>query len=259
MKYFPWVGAALVAFLFGASSALAAFIVLQPGAEDGKDAHIYAGAPNTNFGNEPDLTVNYAIGHEPDRPDLQNFGLIQFDLSPVTTPFVVSAKLNVYHLYNDIFGMTFDLFRNTAPWDEQTVTWNTQPQRDPTAVASLSIDDHGHDTYREWDVTAVVNGWLSGANANNGLTLARTGVGVWDPWAYFESSDQTAANALMRPKLKLEVPDFVAPADPPPASSPAPPSFILALTGLAALCIWGRSRWCGAGEQATLARSPAAN
>jgi hypothetical protein len=259
MKYFPWVGAALAAFLVGASSAPAAFIVLQPGPADGKDAQIYVGAPNTNLGNEPDLTVNYSVAHEPDRPDFQNFGLIQFDLSPVTTPFVVSAKLDVYHLYNDSFGMTFDLFRNTTPWDEQTVTWNTQPQIDPTAVASLLIDDHSHDTYREWDVTGVVNGWLSGAYANNGLTLARTGVGVWNPWAYFESSDQTAANAFMRPKLKLELPDFVPPPDPPPASSPAPSGIILAFMGLITVLIWRHTHLRGAKSQTALAPPLPAN
>jgi hypothetical protein len=259
MKHFLWVGGALALLLIGAGSAPAGFIVLQPGPADGKDAQIFAGAPNVNFGNEPDLTVNYAIGHEADRPDLQNFGLMEFDLSSVATPFVVSAKLNVYHLYNDCYGMTFDLFRNTTPWDEQTIIWNTQPQRDATVVASLLIDDHSHDTYREWDVTGVVNGWLSGAYANNGLTLARTGVGVWNPWAYFESSDQTPANAFMRPKLKLEVPDFVPPPDPPPTSSPAPPGFILAVTGLAALLIGRPIRRRGLNAQTALAPPPAAN
>ena len=250
MKHFPCVVAALASLLMGATSARAGFVVLRPGPADGKDANIWIGVPNTNLGNYEYLTVNEA----PFDPSLlQNFGLIEFDLSSFTGSSVVSAKLTLFQEFTDAAAAIFDLLRNTSPWDEHTVTWNTRPSVDPTPVASLQLNFFPT-IYRDWDVTAVVQGWLSGGYANYGLTLARSNGS--NPLAWFASSDHSVS--ADRPMLTLKISD-APPPDPAPESTPAPSAFVLALTGAAVLIIGRGHCQARADLQTTLARPPTAN
>jgi hypothetical protein len=245
MKHILWVSAALASSLIQAASAQAGFVVLRPGPADGKDANIWIGVPNTNLGNYEYLTVNEA----PFDPSLlQNFGLIEFDLSSLTGSSVVSAKLTLFQEFTDAAGAVFDLFRNTSPWDEHTVTWNTRPSIDSTRVASLQLD-FIPSIYRDWDVTAVVQGWVSGLYPNYGLTIARTDAS--NPLAWFASSDH--AVAADRPMLTLEISD-APPPDPAPASTPAPSGLILAVTGMAVLVAW--RRWAGVEGQSACSPAP---
>jgi hypothetical protein len=219
--------ATLLSILLLPAFARATFITLQPGPAQGKDAQVHIGQPTTNLGNFEYLTYSYTPGPA---DTLQNFGLIEFDLSSVPASSAISAKLILFHEFNSAFGAIFDLFRNTSAWDGNSVTWNSQPTHDPTPTASVQLD-FLFGIVRDWDITTVVNEWLSGSSPNYGLTLARRNAN--NPFAYFASSDHPTAS--FRPRLILEISDEPPPSPPPPTSAPAPASLVLAAAGTLAL------------------------
>ena len=127
--------------------------------------------------------------------------------------------LNVYHLYNGVQGATFALYQVTSPWDATTVTWNSQPSAETTPFSSLEINDYNSHLWRSFNVTTMVNAWLSGTT-NYGMLLAR--VDQETSVAYFESSRSTTA-----PYLDVN-----------PAAVPLPSAILLfgpGLVGIAAI------------------------
>ncbi len=202
------------------SSALT--VTLQPGPE-GKDAHIRANDPSDNFGDYSDLTVNWGDS-SPDK------GLLEFDLSSVAGLNVTGATLSLYHRSNGGNGATFDLFRNTSAWDESTVTWDTAPAYDSLASSSLSIADGSIGVWRDWDVTALVQGWLIGAYDNYGMTLSR--IDQPNSYIYFFSSDYI--DTSYAPKLTIDYDLGVV--------VPEPSTYLLLGSGIAGLALWRRRR-----------------
>jgi hypothetical protein len=216
------VCASLVWILSPTRDAQATFIVLQPGPEQAKDAHVFGDAPDTNFGDVEYITFNHG-GRPPHTPD--NHGLIEFDLSSIQASSVLSATLILFHENNKNAAQFFDLFRNTSAWDEHTVTWSTRPSHDSTPTAS-ALFEFQTGIPREWDVTAVVNEWLAGVFPNYGLTLARrSGVNAM---ADIASSDHL--NPSFHPQLTLEISDD--PPPPPPLPTPAPSALVLIASGM---------------------------
>ena len=69
-----------------------------------------------------------------------------------------------------------------------------------TASSSLTIGDSSQGTYREWDVTTLVQSWVDGTYANYGFWVEEVpvqGSGI----AYFSSSD---AGSSLAPYLSIE-------------------------------------------------------
>ena len=114
-------------------------LTLQPGAASGKDAYIsdwptgnYA---NLNFGTFPDYD---GIAWTDGGVAFTGRGLLQFDLSGIpSNAVVVTAQLSLYNnpasvqtggQHQSLTGSNNGrLERITSAWDENTVTWNTQP------------------------------------------------------------------------------------------------------------------------------------
>ena len=77
------------------------------------------------------------------------------------------------------------MYRKTDAWDEATCH-NTRPAFDAPTVSTPAINDHTISP-RSWDVTNVVQGWYSGAYANDGLTLIQT-LELAEDYTFFFSS-----------------------------------------------------------------------
>ena len=127
------------------------------------------------------LTANFGDG-------LLNYGLLQFDLSGEAGA-ATAAAVFLHHVYNTT-DAEFGLFRLTSAWSAGSVTYNTAPTYDPTPVSTRTFTAalNGPDELEAFDVTGVVNGWLSGAYANYGLALMR----IDDPdnaFLYFAAVD----------------------------------------------------------------------
>jgi hypothetical protein len=79
------------------------------------------------------------------------------------------------------------VFRITSAWNETLVTYNTAPTIDPAAWASLVIPDGDVGTYRSWDVSTLVSGWIDGLYPNFGMWIEE--IPIQGPAiAYFQAS-----------------------------------------------------------------------
>jgi PEP-CTERM motif len=136
------------------------------------------GTPNSL----PVLTANFGDTD-------QDVGLLQFDLTGISAP-VASAQLMIYQALNQLgLGSTarFDLFQNLSAWEPTIGHWTDLPSVVPLAVATNLISDSEVGLFRTWDVTAVVNGWITGTAPNYGLRLERTD--DLNPFLYFSAAD----------------------------------------------------------------------
>lgn len=98
----------------------------------------------------------------------RSYLLFPLDSIPVGVT-VTSAQLEVdMDLFPFAGSGMFGAYNVTAGWDE-SMTWATRAPADPTPRSSTLVASTPG-TYA-WDVTDLVNGWLSGS-PNNGLMLA---------------------------------------------------------------------------------------
>ncbi|HEX6096866.1 MAG TPA: DNRLRE domain-containing protein [Thermoanaerobaculia bacterium] len=143
--------------------------------------------------------------------------LVRFDLSSIPAGAVLSsATLSLYnHAHNgDVNGGSVSVHPISKPWVEMQATWNVSAAGVPwstsgmqagadysTALDATIAIDETIGVWRTFDVTAIVQQWLSGALANHGF-LIRSGTRGVKP--YFYSSNH-AADPALRPKLVIEL------------------------------------------------------
>jgi len=147
----------------------------------------YAANDTNGLGYDPNgvsgyLTVNWSDG-------FPNIGLVQFDLSSYAPGSVSSAVLDLYHLYNSAQGAQYGIFRNTSPWVGVTTDFASRPSTDSLPSAVLILPDGGSFVHRTVDITSLVQGWVNGAYANDGLTLQR--LDGPNPFVYFIANDSS--------------------------------------------------------------------
>jgi len=174
---------------------------------DTQDTSIASGALATqNLTSSPEFLINWSP------PPSSSQGLIQFDLSTLPANATINnATLTLFHEFNDGNGKVYNFFRNTTAWNESTVTFDTRPSIDPTAVSSLTINDTSAAVFRTFNLTTVVQGWYAGTFANDGLTLMQNPDAA--AWIYFQG--RRAPNGAQRPVLTI---NFTTSAVPEPGS-----------------------------------------
>ena len=166
------------------------------------DAYVEKSQPNTNYGNTTALiALNYVTGNPLYR------AMLKFDLNsiPSNAP-IISAKLSLYSDSVSTYGTTHKSFyirQITQPWNEQTVTWNTQPTF--TELNRIAIAD-GVSPFQDITNIAVQNSvkqWSQHPTDNNGWMLTRqTEAGNPVGFVHFASGDYSVASR--RPKLVLQ-------------------------------------------------------
>ena len=102
-------------------------------------------------------------------------GLIKFDISSIpTNAEIISATLNIfYREWDDNYpgGHIINLYRVTRDWNEQTVTWNTQPTWVPQATSVLILPS-SIGVWLEWDVKTDVESFVKGEEDNFGWKIS---------------------------------------------------------------------------------------
>lgn len=148
------------------------------------DAYVLASQPATTYGAGPLGVI----------PTSQAYMI--FDITGLpTAATIVNARLKL--MPADIIGTgssTVNVNRVDAAWDEATVTYASKPTMSATGSTVVSTY-----TLVEWDVTATVQQWHSGAAVNNGFGLT-TG----DPGVYFHSKESGPAPTLV---ITFTIPD----------------------------------------------------
>jgi hypothetical protein len=182
------------AALLVASSAFAAELILQPGAE-GKDAMVNILEPSVNFGNYRYLMVNFG-------PATEVRGLVEFEgLSSLSGATVNTAYLDLWIDNANSTDYDFGVYRVTASWEEAVVTWNNQPAHDATPYDKIKVSGAVGGPYT-WDVKTLVQEWAAGTYPHYGLMLKRVDMQYPSNWPYFCSSDN--ANASYHPRLTVD-------------------------------------------------------
>ena len=128
------------------------------------DAYVYSAAPAANYGAAAILYVGSQSTSATGR------GIFRFDLSTIPAgATVLSADFRAYLAQTSTSPAILDveLKRIDAPWQEMTVAWNTQPGY--TGANNVLGVGTGLG-YTSWNVTGLVQTWVSGA-PNYGLAL----------------------------------------------------------------------------------------
>jgi hypothetical protein len=174
-------------------------VVLQPDGTDGKDTYVWSGSSASNYGSIASLYTSVL--------DPTNIArsFIEFDLSSIPSTSIVNyADLGLYYWGDG--GSPLDgpvgAYRITSSWDEMTVTWDAQPNTLPTPVDTTLIPVYVSSAYKYWELDSLVQGWVSGTIANNGVMLKDTAESTIEDYKNFRSSDHGTAS--QRPKLTIQ-------------------------------------------------------
>ncbi len=194
-------------------------LILQPNAKKGKDAVIwYINSKQTRHGD----VANKNYGSEEDFKAMAwsfsgNFGekrsLIEFDLKKIPeNARIISAYLSLYankesgdankkgHTFLYANSNECLLQRITEPWDENQVTWNTQPQVTRKNEVLIHKSDYPYRNYENIDVTRLVRDILKNPEKNYGFMISVKDVASYK-CMLFASSDHP--NSGLHPKLVI--------------------------------------------------------
>jgi hypothetical protein len=132
-----------------------------------QDAYTNSSSPTTNYGKATTLGLaNTATS-------IQTSYML-FDLSSIPAGYtganVAKATLKLYVNTVPTTG-SFNLDYITSNWTETGITYNDSPTLGSTVVSGVSLAGSNAKGYLLIDVTAAMQAWLNGAQANDGLAL----------------------------------------------------------------------------------------
>ena len=163
--------------------------------------------------------------------------LLRFELGALalTADRVRSATVNLFALpglppFADPTAakpITTELHRVTEAWSETAVTWETQPA---VAGTFTSTVQSGVNQWVSFDVTALVQDWLTDPSTNFGFELLQPDIAIADSGKPIASlyASSASSNAALRPFLEITA-----------IPEPSTPSLLLGALGL----VGGISRW----------------
>lgn len=175
--------------------------IRRGGQGDVEDATVYETAPDYNEGAAPRMGTGNA--------DHSKRALVRFDLGVIPTgALVLWAYMGVAHPWSDTES-EIRVHQIVGPWSEATVTWASFAQAYSPDLAGSFFTASGAAT-RQFRITPLVSGWVSGAIPNHGVLLAEVG----QSYHTFASSEHP--EIAQRPYLRV---CYMLPAPPAP---PAP-------------------------------------
>ncbi len=167
----------------------------------GADSQALQGHPTTNYGINPAMRVGYDGACSGETPGIDR-SLVRFDLShipPGTT--INSASLDLYHSSSCGYSgqhLAITPYRITSDWQEEDVTWNTQPSIG-SSYGSVSIA-HGAWGWYSFNVTNLVRDWVNGTG-NYGIMLR--GPESTAGWRQFDTKG--AGRYIYGPRLVVDL------------------------------------------------------
>lgn len=147
---------------------------LRPNANQGKDALINSQTPTTNEGNSQD----FACWTWTSNGSTIARSLMQFDLTAIPANAIIqTATLNLYcNTTSSITQLHYGsntsfLKRIIAPWQENMVNWNNQPNTTTNGQITLAASSFDNQNYLNINVKDFVDSWVADSNGNFGLML----------------------------------------------------------------------------------------
>ncbi len=130
------------------------------------DTQINSAATSTNYGTSTTLTIS------PTSSGLMQFYITDLLPSGTTAEQVLKARLIVFPDALVTAG-TVNLYEVTSTWSESSVTYATKPTIAGTAAASTHFG--GKNSFHEFDVTTLVQSWITTPASNFGVELKASG------------------------------------------------------------------------------------
>lgn len=131
------------------------------------------------------------------------WGLIKFDLGLIPNDAIINSatlRLKTAGVENATADKSISIHNVLSDWVE-TVTWSNKPAFDGTAKATGTASKTNN-TDNFFNVTAMVQEWVNGTTANNGMLLKETPEGVATGNIYFYASNAVATSD--RPTLTID-------------------------------------------------------
>jgi hypothetical protein len=202
--------ATLAAVVVSFASTAQTTLTLQPDAAAGKDAAIIScascGYSGRNFGS---ATENCAVSWTKSGTEYKIRSLVRFDLASIPSGAeIVSATLSLYCARGGEEGNHFGFFgsnkawieRVTSPWNENTVTWETQPATSSRNRVLVSGSTSVTQNYTGINVQTLVQEIVDDPSRNFGFMIRLQGETVYRKLVFASSDHPTAA---LRPKLSV--------------------------------------------------------
>jgi len=152
-------------------------IILQPDSIEGKDAILRNLEPNINHGKS-----NYYMANAWTWEGVPGLirSLLEFDLSVIPdSAEIIEAKLSLYYhhiqgsipqTHSSLSGPNISLIqRITIEWEEDNVTWNTQPQIDTTNQVVIPQSTSPTQDYPNINVIAIVQDMIENPLSSHGF------------------------------------------------------------------------------------------
>lgn len=169
------------------------------------DATTDSSQPTVNFGSAPELDFGKAFTSSPTFSTWFTRGHVLFDVSAYTGFVPTRATFFWYQRTSSAAGcLDVSLHNVLAPWTESGVTWQNQPAFAASEVSRTCVGNSFDLGWKEFDVTALAQQWLSGAIVNHGFVIrdpqessagaARPGLG----------HSREFATASLQPYLELD-------------------------------------------------------
>ncbi|HEV8337094.1 MAG TPA: DNRLRE domain-containing protein [Candidatus Polarisedimenticolia bacterium] len=180
-------------------------IVLQPDPAAGADTYVAFASNVQNYGAEAQLTTN-------SQSNGGSRGLVRFDLSSIPAGATISsATFEMYHYFSrSALSESLRVHRLTRAWTEPGATWRAYDgvnswttaggDFDPAVAASTTVNATVN-VWRQWNVTALVQSWISGSAPNFGMILDSPSAGGNNERQFYTSD--YLANPALRPKLTI--------------------------------------------------------
>jgi len=132
------------------------------------DVLTYSNTPNTNYGTYTSLFVQ--------KGSVTSKSYIKFNLG--TLPSGVNVSKATLRLFVDQVAApgSFDVYQLNTSWTESTLTYNNAPALGTSATGNhpIAFTSSTLNQFIVIDITSLVQGWMNGSIANNGVALALT-------------------------------------------------------------------------------------
>src|SRR5580693_2733403 len=153
------------------------------------DTYSYSAQPKQNNGSQVLLVVQSGSN-----------AYVQFNLSAVPTGATISKA--TLRLFVDAVATngSFNVYPVTSTWSESTLTWNTAPTLGTSVAGPISVTSASFEQFELINVTSLVQGWVSGTTANNGLALELVGT-----TGSFSFDSKESFLTAHQPELEIEI------------------------------------------------------
>lgn len=187
-------------------------LTLQPNSNDGKDALVedypYDGYRTRNFGDTEDFA---AISWTAQGTPFIVRSFIDFNFNAIPANATIdSAKLSLYAHGNVGYGFGHDALDGTnecylqrviEEWDEDLITWNTQPSTTELNRIVIPKSESAMQDYVSVDITKLVKDIYNNKTESHGLMLRLKNEDGLRRRMFFATSD--IENPQKRPKLEV--------------------------------------------------------